>query len=152
MIAHCGRLLCLFLLTGCAAVAPPTSVPEGPLQFIDLPFFDTQLRQVLGGRPDTVQIVFIDKVKPSQLPARVQPWMTAVRDAGGEVKVVLPPGDLQPRGFPLLSLLPSLWSLFQEQKKKQVVQEPVQGYDAQIIMKYDATGDRLVESIVLNRK
>lgn len=153
MIGRSLSFLGWLLLTGCAAVAPPAAVaPTGPLQFIDLPMFDDQLGQALGEKPDTVRIEFIDKVKPSQLPERVKPWMTAVKGAGGEVKVVLPPGDLVPRGFPLLSLFPSLWNALRGQKADDHNQESLRGYDAQIILKNDASGDRLVESILLKRR
>lgn len=146
------NLLCLLLLAGCVTTPAVISVPEGPLQFIDLPSFDAQLRQVLGGKPDTVKIVFFDKVKPSQLPDRLGPWISAVQNAGGEVKVVLPPGELQPRGLPLLSLLPTLWSLLRELKTEQPQHDSAQGYDAQIVLRSDPSGDRQVESIVLKRR
>lgn len=153
MIGRSFGLLGLLFLASCASVAPPDAVaPTGPLQFVDLPMFDDQLGQALGPKPDTVRIEFIDKVKPSQLPERLKPWMTAVKGAGGEVKVVLPPGDLVPRGFPLLSLFPALWNALRGQKAGGPLEESLQGYDAQIILKNDATGDRLVESIVLKRR
>ncbi len=150
-VARNGHLLCLLLMAACTTPVL-VNVPEGPLQFVDLPLFDAQLRQVLDVKPDTVKIAFIDKVKPSQLPDRLKPWMTTLQNEGGEVKIVLPPGDLQPRGLPLLSLLPALWNALRGQKAEQILQESVRGYDAQIILKNDPSGDRLVESIVLHRR
>lgn len=153
MIARSVRVLSILLLAGCAATLPPSaSAPVGPLQFIDLPTFDARLGQVLDSKPETVRVDFIDKVKPSQLPDRVNPWMTTVQNSGGEVKVVLPPGDLQPKGFPLLSLLPTLFNMLREHRADPPLQKSAQGYDAQIILKNDGSGDRMVDAIVFKRR
>ena len=115
--------LCWMLVVMLAAcVAPkPQALPEGPLQFVDLPQFDYQLRQSLEARPDDIKIAFIDRVKPSNLPDRLTPWMTTLRNAGGEMKVIPPEGELQPRGLPLLSLIPTLWTLFSAVKTDQAM-------------------------------
>ena len=128
------------------------SLPEGPLQFVDLPQFDDQLRQSLEARPDDIKIAFIDRVKPSNLPDRLTPWMSTLRNAGGELKVIPPEGELQPRGLPLLSLIPTLWTLFSAVKTDQPQTSLLTGYDAQILLKIDATGDRVVDSIVFRKR
>lgn len=146
--------LCWMLLVMLAAcVAPkPQALPEGPLQFVDLPQFDDQLRQSLEARPDDIKIAFIDRVKPSNLPDRLTPWMTTLRNAGGELKVVPPAGELQARGLPLLSLIPTLWTIFSAVKTDQPQTSLLQGYDAQILLKIDASGDRLVDAIVFKKR
>lgn len=146
-------LPCLMAIFLAACVNPPLQpVPEGPLQFIDLPQFDDQLRQTLEARRDSVKIAFIDRVKPSNLPDRLTPWMSTLRNAGGELKVIPPEGELQPRGLPLLSLIPSLWTLFSAVKTDQPQTSLLTGYDAQILLKIDATGDRVVDSIVFKKR
>jgi hypothetical protein len=146
-------LPCLMAISLAACVNPPLQpVPEGPLQFIDLPQFDDQLRQTLEARRDSVKIAFIDRVKPSNLPDRLTPWMSTLRNAGGELKVIPPEGELQPRGLPLLSLIPSLWTLFSAVKTDQPQTSLLTGYDAQILLKIDATGDRVVDSIVFKKR
>ena len=149
-----GPMLAVLLAVLLAAcVGPkPQPLPEGPLQFVDLPQFDDQLRQTLEARPDDIRIAFIDRVKPSQLPDRLTPWMTTLRNAGGEMKVIPPEGELQPRGFPLLSLIPTLWTLFSAIKTDQPQTSLLTGYDAQIVLKSDASGDRLVDAIVFKKR
>ena len=110
-----GVLLFVLMVMGCAS-HPPIPDLKGPLQFIDLASFDAQLRQALAAKPDTVQVVFIDNVKPSQLPDRLKPWVDALQNVGGDLTVVPPPGDLRPGAFPLLGLLPSLWGMLGEKK------------------------------------
>ena len=146
-----GVLLCVLMLMGCASPAPITDL-KGPLQFIDLASFDAQLRQALAAKPDTVQIVFIDNVKPSQLPDRLKPWVDTLQNVGGDLTVVPPPGDLRPGAFPLLGLLPALWSMLGDKKNDRTLQESVRGYDVQILLKETGAGDRLVESIVFKRR
>ena len=146
-----GVLLCVLMLMGCASPLPITDL-KGPLQFIDLASFDAQLRQALAAKPDTVQVVFIDNVKPSQLPDRLKPWVDTLQNVGGDLTVVPPPGDLRPGAFPLLGLLPALWSMLGDKKNDRTLQESVRGYDVQILLKETDAGDRLVQSIVFKRK
>ena len=146
-----GVLLCALVVMGCASPAPITDL-KGPLQFIYLASFDAQLRQALAAKPDTVQVVFIDNVKPSQLPDRLKPWVDTLQNVGGDLTVVPPPGDLRPGAFPLLGLLPALWSMLGDKKNDRTLQESVRGYDVQILLKETGAGDRLVESIVFKRK
>ena len=151
MNLRCGVLLCVLMLMGCAS-PPPIPDLKGPLQFIDLASFDAQLRQALAAKPDTVQIVFIDNVKPSQLPDRLKPWVDTLQNVGGDLTVVPPPGDLRPGAFPLLGLLPALWSMLGDKKNDRTLQESVRGYDVQIRLKETDAGDRLVQSIVFKRR
>ena len=110
------------------------------------------MRQSLEARPNDIKIAFIDRVKPSNLPDRLTPWMTTLRNAGGELKVVPPAGELQARGLPLLSLIPTLWTIFSAVKTDQPQTSLLEGYDAQILLKIDASGDRLVDSIVFKKR
>ena len=121
-----GVLLCVLMVMGCASPAPITEL-KGPLQFIDLASFDAQLRQALAAKPDTVQVVFIDNVKPSQLPDRLKPWVDTLQNVGGNLTVVAPPGDLRPGAFPLLGLLPSLWGMLGEKKTNVLFKNPSVG-------------------------
>ena len=146
-----GVLLCVLMVMGCASPAPITEL-KGPLQFIDLASFDAQLRQALAAKPDTVQVVFIDNVKPSQLPDRLKPWVDTLQNVGGNLTVVAPPGDLRPGAFPLLGLLPSLWRLLGDKNNDLTLQESLRGYDVQILLKETDAGDRLVQSIVFKRR
>ncbi len=146
-----GVLLFVLMVMGCAS-HPPIPDLKGPLQFIDLASFDAQLRQAIAAKPDTVQIVFIDNVKPSQLPDRLKPWVDALQNVGGDLTVVPPPGDLRPGAFPLLGLLPSLWSLLGKKNNDLTLQESLRGYDVQILLKESDAGDRLVQSIVFKRR
>ena len=146
-----GILLFVLMVMGCAS-HPPIPDLKGPLQFIDLASFDAQLRQAIAAKPDTVQIVFIDNVKPSQLPDRLKPWVDTLQNVGGDLTVVPPPGDLRPGAFPLLGLLPSLWSLLGNKNNDLTLQESLRGYDVQILLKETDAGDRLVQSIVFKRR
>ena len=150
LLSLCGVVV--FFLAACASNTEKVEVPEGPLKFIDLALFDRQLQQKLRDKPDEVRIEFVDRVKPSQLPERLNVWMLGVQNAGGQVRVSLPPGDMQPRGLPLLSFFPALWSAIRSERPSDVPKEVIEGYEAQIQLRNDGSGDRVVDSIVLKRR
>ena len=108
-IRAAGILLLYFCMFGCSSIAIDTD-PGKPIQFVDLPIFDQQVERALQAKPEQVTIALLDKVKPSQIPDRLRLWITSAQKAGANVDIELPAGEIQPRGIPLLSLIPSLLS------------------------------------------
>ena len=152
-IPHTFKLFALFLLvSGCVATPPMVVDPSKPIQFVDLPSFDEQLRQALRANPEMVKVDLLDKVKPSQMPDRLKLWVTAAQNSGGGVKVALPEGEPQTRGFPLLSLLPAVMEALRNANPFSSSSVVVQGYDVKIQLKSDGAGDRVIESFVFQRR
>ena len=65
--------LCIltFLVSGCSTIPLDVIDTSKPIQFLDLPSFDDQMRQALRANPEAVKIEILDKVKPSQMPERL---------------------------------------------------------------------------------
>lgn len=131
---------------------PASSGPPKPeLQFVDLQSFDRDLTQSLQAPLPKVDVAFYDKVTPSALPERLQPWMAAVEAGGGSVKVVPPKPALASRSpFLLISAISSIWSASKIAKELALKGQykTAQAFDAEIQLKLDEKGESVVDKVV----
>ena len=130
-----------------SSAAPPK--PE--LQFVDLQGFDRDLGQSLSAPLPKVDVAFYDRVTPSALPERLQPWMAAVESGGGTIKVVPPKPSVTTRSpFLIISAISSIWTANKMAKEMaaQARFKAAQAYDAEIILKLDDKGDTVVDKVV----
>jgi hypothetical protein len=151
-------LLFGFILAGCNTM--PTQAEnnvnqESSIGFIDLAAFDQKLGRSLSANLIEVSVTFDEPISPNKIPDRLQPWMSEVDSGGGQIKVIQPPGELQPKFIiPIFSLLPSLWEGIQYVRKKSL--EPkfnaAKKYDAELILKKNAGGQNVIEKIIFKRK
>lgn len=146
--------LCILtsLFSGCSTIPLDVIGTSKPIQFLDLPSFDDQMRQALRANPESVKIELLDKVKPSQMPERLKQWVAAAQNSGGNVQVASPENEPRTRGLPLLSLLPAVLSALRQVNPFGSPDVVVKGYDVQIQLKSDGSGDRTIESFVFRRR
>ena len=158
MISHKlfpGLALALTLtLVGCGTdPAQPVSSgpPKADLQFVDLQGFDRDLARSLQAPLPKVEVAFYDRVTPSAMPERLQPWMAAVEAGGGSVKVVPPKPALTSRSpFLLISAISSIWSASKMAKEMALKAQykTAQVFDAEIQLKLDEKGESVVDKVV----
>lgn len=144
------------LLSACAQPGSVASVPAQPkLNFLDVERFDTELSASMGAPLPKVEVAFYDRVTPSQLPERLQKWMAAVESRGGKVKVVEPPSALQTRSpMLLISAISSLWTANRtlQQASAEARFRVASDYDAEVLLRDDGKGGRVVDRIVFTRR
>ena len=98
-----------------------------------------------------VDVAFYDRVTPSAMPERLQPWMAAVEDGGGTVKVIPPKPSVTPRNpFLLISVISSIWSASKMAKELALKAQykTAQAFDAEIQLKLDEKGESVVDKVV----
>jgi hypothetical protein len=147
---------CLSLAAcGSSPSAPPAPPPKPNLQFVDLGGFDRELSSSLGAKLPSVDVAFIDVIKPSAIPERLQRWMASVEAGGGSVKVTPPKSEFQPRAvFAIVSAITGLWSASKMAKEVSQDQEfkSAQKYDAEIVLKADGKGDAIVDKVLFRQR
>ena len=124
------------------------------VQFADLPSFDRELAARLGPAP-SINVVFYDRIKPSEIPDRLQKWMAAVEEGGGKVKVTAPPSTVTAKNpFLLISAVSSLFNLSKASKEAAFSAQfkPAHAYDADIRLKVDDRGDTVVDKVVFTQR
>jgi hypothetical protein len=129
--------------------------PQEQVAFVDLQGFDRQLSASLAAPLPKVEVGVVDVIKPSAIPERLQRWMAAVEDGGGKVQIVEPPPQVQARSaFAVVSAVTTLWSA--SKMVKQMAQEAqfkaARDYDAQIQLKLDASGDKVIDKVVFVKR
>ena len=147
--------LCLSLAACSSAPTVPTPQPKPNLQFVDLGGFDRELGSALGAKLPSVDVAFIDVIKPSAIPERLQKWMASVEAGGGQVKITPPKSEFQPRAvFAIVSAITGLWSASKMAKEVSQNQEfkSAQKYDAEIVLKADGKGDAVVDKILFRER
>ena len=149
--------LCVLLaltLAGCGTepAQPVSSGPPKPdLQFVDLQGFDRDLARSLQAPLPKVEVAFYDRVTPSAMPERLQPWMAAIEDGGGTVKVIPPKSSVTSRSpFLLISAISSIWSASKIAKEMALKAQykTAQAFDAEILLKLDDKGESVVDKVV----
>ncbi len=159
-IRPCLALLSLvtaLLLGACAS--SPMAEPPGPalakVQFLDLQGFDRQLSDSLGAPLPQVSVGFVDVVKPSAMPERLQKWMAAVEAGGGKVTVTPPKSSVQAKGlFALVSAATTVWSASKMASSlaNDAQFRSAKAYNAEIVLKADASGDSVIDQVIFVKR
>lgn len=90
---------------------PKSALSQKELKFVDIAKFDRELGGELAAGRGGVRVSFYTRTTPNDIPERLQRWIKAVEDSGGEVNITPPPNELTPKSPMLLvGLLGSLWS------------------------------------------
>ncbi len=121
---------------------------KSELHFVDLQGFDRDLASALVAPLPKVEVAFYDRVSPSSMPARIQPWMASVEAGGGKVNIVEPKSSVAAKSpFMLISLIWSATKMARETSAHSQF-KAAQGYDADIILKVDDRGESVVDKVV----
>lgn len=152
-----GLLLPLLAAAGCQSLPQQTGEsrpPQPRLEFLDLQMFDRELGRSFAAPLNSVEVQFLDRTSPNRIPERMQLWMAAVEDGGGQVKVTPPPVPFGTRSPALLiGAIASLWSASKavSEMAQKAQYERAKGYNAEVILKLDK-GETVIERIVFSKK
>ncbi len=138
---------------GSSLQAQPEAKPN--VAFVDLQGFDRELGASLVAPLPKIDVAFIDVVKPSAIPERLQKWMAAVEAGGGSVVITQPKSELQSRAlFAIVSAVTTAWSAskFAKEYSQERQFKAAQNYNAEILLKRDATGDTIVDKVVFTQR
>ena len=143
-----------FSLSACQTVstkAENESEIRTTVSFIDLECFDAELALALRSSAAPITVEFLEKPSPNDTPARLQKWVSQVRENGGKVKVEMPKNELTPKNpFAIFGIIGSLWSgasaisKMTEQQKYKLVK----GRDAIIRLERSADKELVIGQVV----
>lgn len=146
-------LLCwlvAILLAGCAASAPWPEPAKPALQFVDLQQFDRDLGASLSAPLPRVEVSMSAPIALTALPSRLQRWLGAADEGGGEVRFMTAAGRYRPANLMDISLFTGEWS--RQTLAHELAADPrlraVQNYNVQIFLGQG----RLVERIVFEQR
>ena len=120
------------------------------IKFIDLSIFDAQLRKALEDNADPIKIEFVDNVKVSQLPTRLQAWLDALQTSGGDLTLTNPETTLEPGAIPLLSLISPIYTIWESRKKEKIPVKFSNSYNLDIVL-IERNNDRYIHNIILRK-
>ncbi|WP_270937949.1 hypothetical protein [Falsiroseomonas oryzae] len=145
------------LAAGCAPSA--SSGGGGPfarIDFLDSDAFDAQLRRAMRDRTGRIVVKPQAPIRTGEIPPRLNLWLTAVAERGGQVAIV-PPTSVNPETgeqsrslATILSLLNPLLEHLAGYVRDQLNYAPAAGYDAQLVVV--AAGGDQVQSFVFRRR
>jgi hypothetical protein len=141
------------LLVACASPPSPTTASaqvKPNIEFIDLANFDRDLNASLGAKLGVVDVAVVNSTTATAIPQRLQAWLQAVEAGGGTVKVSPPQSSVTSKNpFLLLSLVSGVWNSIKVTKAVQSheMHKPARAYNAEIILKIDDKGERLIDKI-----
>jgi len=123
---------------------------SGPIRFIDITKFDSDLEKALSTHKDSVLVTFYEKTSPNNMPNRLQKWISTVEKSGGKIDVEPPPDEPRPRSPGLLiGLLGGLWSSIKawgEIREKAMLQA-AQGRNVVIYLERNSGGEIIVSQV-----
>lgn len=134
-----------------AGARPAAAGSPVVLTFNDIQTFDKEMEKSLKGNPEKVTVVVEDRVPLKEMPPRVDKWLAAVDNGGGKVNVKSDVPELRTRALPLLGAAFTAYQFFKE-SAKDAQYDAAKAYDATVIYKRDANGDRVVDRIEMSRR
>lgn len=153
--SRCGAALVViaFWLGACSPNPLQSESPKAPkheLKFVDLQAFDRDLANSLSAPLPKVDVTFYDRIVPSALPERLQPWMASVESGGGTVTVVPPKSSVTAKSpFLVLGAISSLWSATKVARELSAKAQfnAAHAFDAEIILRQDDKGETVVDKV-----
>ena len=147
-------LTLVFSMSACQTVSTKIENQVGirtTVSFIDLEGFDADLALALRSSAAPITVEFLERPSPNDTPARLQKWVSQVRENGGKVKVEMPKNELTPKNpFAIFGIIGSLWSgasaisKMTEQQKYKLVK----GRDAIIRLERSADKELVIGQVV----
>lgn len=145
----------LWGLSACQTLPELAAQPPKPrIDFLDLQLFDTEMGRSMAAPLGTVEVAFLERTSPNRIPQRLQLWMAAVEDGGGQVKVTPPPVPFGTRSpVMLIGAIASLWSASKavSEMAQKAQYERAKRYNAEVILKLEQ-GETVIDRIVFSQK
>lgn len=149
----CALLVSVVLLAACASDAPPPP-PKDKVAYLDTTSFDRNLSRSLNADLETIEIPVEDRMSPIAIPERLNKWLSAVDASGGSVQVKQVQDEQgKTRAFPIaiIGLAIEVIRLLRGDPEEKLY-KPAGNYDADIIVRQNQNGERVIERIVLKRR
>jgi len=119
------------------------------LEYLDSDYFDNTLSTNMNGKHATIEVAFLTPFSSNNVPSRVDAWLTAIGNTGGEVEMEPAEGERKERN--LASLMLSLYTVYQEIQKI-VRYLPARHYNAKLLYRQNERGEAMIEKIVFTHK
>ncbi|MEQ9487605.1 MAG: hypothetical protein RIM72_01290 [Alphaproteobacteria bacterium] len=115
-----------------AQVAEASTGEKVNLVFLDLTGFDDDLSASLASQAEEVVIEFPGRTTLNDLPKRLDPWLSTVKDSGGQVSAfpVVEQGEERSRG--IVGILIDVATKAHEAYEYKEKLEPAKAYDVQL--------------------
>lgn len=126
------------------------TIKSEKVMFIDSRIFDVELFKYLDAGKDSVEIRIAGHIALSDIPPRLDRWISKSAEGGGKVEI-LPMPATRMFIFSLISMAFSsmgIWEKFREES----AYEKAKKYDVKIFYKKDSTGDMIIEKIVMSKR
>lgn len=146
-IALLALLTCALAGTARAEDAAPAET-SASVTFLDSKLFDNMLAKELSSEKDVVEVAITGKISLSNIPDRVDTWITTVGE-NGELTVKADEPALKPKF--VIALLPIVYS-FLKQQSAEHSHDAAKNYNASIIYHMDKSGDSVIDKIVFVKK
>jgi len=151
-------LTLVFSMSACQTMSAKIDNQVGirtTVSFIDLEGFDADLALALRSSAAPITVEFLEKPSPNDTPARLQKWVSQVRENGGKVKIEMPKNELTPKNpFAIFGIIGSLWSgasaiseMSEQQKYKSA-----NGRDAIIKLERNDAKELVIEQVIFVKK
>lgn len=125
--------------------------------FIDFNGFDSELKEkitVAGPRP--VEVSLYVAVTPNSLPERLEKWLAAVSDGGGQVRVVQASPGLAARslgaGVGVVMQIVTIIKNFRSAAQDRAIARAVRDHDAELVLESSDSGDLVVRRVIFKRR
>lgn len=126
------------------------------IEFLDSQTFDRKVSRELANNPSAAVVAVNDQIPLSQLPTRLDNWLSAVDKDGGavEVRAESSGDDKSPKTRSMLAVAGIAFSAISKisEYMKESVYDPAKNYDATIYYKTNDAGVRVISSVVFTRK
>lgn len=126
------------------------------IEFLDSQTFDRKVSRELANSPRTTVVAVNDQIPLSQLPARLDNWLSAVDKDGGavEVKAESSGDDKSPKTRSMLAVAGIAFSAISKisEYMKESIYDPARNYDATVYYRLNDGGVRVIASVVFTRK
>jgi len=141
---------CIFFLSACANKEVPTqtsSLQSANVLFFDSSLFDSELHKKLKQVPSEVIIDFPSQFDLNKLPSRMEKWLAAINEQGGNTELIKTPESSVTRGF-LMDAVELTMKVYESLTESDAIYKSAEGYSTQIF--YNEAG--MVERIILGKR
>lgn len=137
--------------------AENSAEPAIYVPFIDFKGFDTALAekiQLAGPRP--IEVSLYVPATPNSLPDRLEKWLAAVNEGGGQVRVVRASPELGVRslgaGVGVVMELVTIVKKFSAAAKDRAIARSVREYDAELVLESSESGETVIRRVIFKKR
>ncbi len=133
----------IILLTACGSNPTRTEPASSYLKYINANSFDQRLSVAMEQEAPEIEIDILSPFSSNNIPERVDGWLNAISENGGEVKPKPAEGE---RIIESLKIV--LGNIYQEFTRY----APAKNYSAELIYRRNENGEAMIEKIILKKR